>query len=96
MVSGKLNRPLIFYRKKRSTVLSSVVKLLIWQKHNIRCLMISEFHKSNLLSSKICTTAISVAVGSNGTFLHHFLASQKKANTSDNVFVRVIYRFSQG
>lgn len=51
--------------------------------------MISEFHKSNVLSSKICTTAISVTGGSNGTFLHHFLASQNKANTSDNVFVRV-------
>ena len=52
--------------------------------------MISEFHKSNVLSSKICTTAISVTGGSNGTFLHHFLASQNKANTSDNVFVRVL------
>ena len=48
------------------------------------------FHKANVLSSKICTTAISVTGGSNGTFLHHFLASQNKANTSDNVFVRVL------
>ena len=35
-------------------------------------------------------TAISVMGGSNGTFLHHFLASQNKANTSDNEFVRVV------
>ena len=54
--------------------------------------MISEFHKSNELSGKNCTTAISVMGGSNGRFLHHFLASQNKANTSDNVFVKVVLK----
>lgn len=54
--------------------------------------MISEFHKSNVLNSKNCTTATSVMGGSNGKFLHHFLVSQNKANTNDNVLVRVVLK----
>ena len=52
--------------------------------------MVKTQHK--MLSGKNCTTAISVMGGSNGTFSHNFLASQNKANTSDDVFVRVVLK----